>query len=146
MGGTMVFEKTPFDTIEVKVLTDTGSELTGASEGFQRMKKIAVVMAIISSRLGGGRFMYPFIADAPFSAFGKNFINNFFETVPDVFDQSIILIKDLYDIDDPECLSEDGHKILDSMRSGELKGTFYVNRIPEEADPTNLKTTIVRYK
>ena len=39
MGGTMVFEKTPFDTIEVKVLTDTGSELTGASEGFQRMKK-----------------------------------------------------------------------------------------------------------
>lgn len=146
MGGTMVFEKTPYDTIEVKVLTDTGSELTGASEGFQRMKKIAVVMAIISSRLGGGRFMYPFIADAPFSAFGKNFINNFFETVPDVFDQSIILIKDLYDIDDPECLSEDGHKILDSMRSGELKGTFYVNRIPEEADPTNLKTTIVRYK
>ena len=146
MGGTMVFEKTPFDTIEVKVLTDTGSELTGASEGFQRMKKIAVVMAIISSRLGGGRFMYPFIADAPFSAFGKNFINNFFETVPDVFDQSIILIKDLYDVDDPECLSEDGHKILDSMRSGELRGTFYVNRIPEEADPTNLKTTIVRYK
>ena len=50
LGGTMVFEKTPFDTIEVKVLTDTGSELTGASEGFQRMKKIAVVMAIISSR------------------------------------------------------------------------------------------------
>lgn len=146
LGGTMVFEKTANDTIEVKVVTDTGSELTGASEGFQRMKKIAVVMAIISSRLGGGRFMYPFIADAPFSAFGKNFINNFFETVPDVFDQSIILIKDLYDIDDPECLSEDGHKILDSMRSGELKGTFYVNRIPEEADPTNLKTTIVRYK
>lgn len=146
MGGKMVFEKTPFDTIEVKVLTDTGSELTGASEGFQRMKKIAVVMAIISSRLGGGRFMYPFIADAPFSAFGKNFINNFFDTVPDVFDQSIILIKDLYDVDDPECLSEDGHKILDSMRSGELKGTFYVNRIPEEADPTTLKTTIIRYK
>lgn len=146
LGGTMVFEKTPFDTIEVKVLTDTGSELTGASEGFQRMKKIAVVMAIISSRLGGGKFMYPFIADAPFSAFGKNFIKNFFETVPDVFDQSIILIKDLYDIDDEQCLSEDGHKILDLMRSGELKGTFYVNQIPEEADPTTLTTTIVRYK
>lgn len=146
MGGTMVFQKTQFDTIEVKVLTDTGSELTGASEGFQRMKKIAVVMAIISSRLGGGKFMYPFIADAPFSAFGKNFINNFFETVPDVFDQSIILIKDLYDVDNDQCLSEDGHKILESMKSGELKGTFYVNRIPEEADPTKLKTTILRYK
>ena len=90
--------------------------------------------------------MYPFIADAPFSAFGKNFINNFFETVPDVFDQSIILIKDLYDIDDEQCLSEDGHKILDLMKSGELKGTFYVNQIPEEADPTTLTTIIVRYK
>lgn len=146
MGGTMIFKKTEFDTIEVKVLTDTGSELTGASEGFQRMKKIAVVMAIISSRLGGGKFMYPFIADAPFSAFGKNFINNFFETVPDVFDQSIILIKDLYDVDNEQCLSEDGHKILRSMLDGELKGTFYVNRIPEEADPTSLKTTIIRYK
>ena len=72
--------------------------------------------------------------------------NNFFETVPDVFDQSIILIKDLYDVDNEQCLSEDGHKILKSMINGELKGTFSVNRIPEEADPTNLKTTIIRYK
>lgn len=146
MGGKMVFEKTPFETIEVKVLTDNGSELTGASEGFQRMKKIAVVMAIISSRLGGGRFIYPFIADAPFSAFGKNFINNFFETVPDVFDQSIILIKDLYDVTDPQCISEDGHKILKAMLSGDLKGTFYVNRMPEESDPTKRRTVIERFK
>ena len=146
MGGTMKFERTELDTIEVKVQTDSGSELTGASEGFQRMKKIAVVMAIISSRLGGGRFMYPFIADAPFSAFGKNFINNFFDTVPDVFDQSIILIKDLYDVDDEQCLSEDGHKVLKQMLDGQLQGTFYVNRIPQEADPTQLCTEILRYK
>lgn len=146
MGGTMKFERTDLDTIEVKVLTNNGSELTGASEGFQRMKKIAVVMAIISSRLGGGRFMYPFIADAPFSAFGKNFINNFFDTVPDVFDQSIILIKDLYDVDDELCLSEDGHKVLKQMLDGQLQGTFYVNKIPKEADPTQLSTDIQRYK
>ena len=145
MGGTMRFERTDLDTIEVKVLTNNGSELTGASEGFQRMKKIAVVMAIISSRLGGGRFMYPFIADAPFSAFGKNFINNFFDTVPDVFDQSIILIKDLYDVDNEQCLSEDGHKVLQQMLDGQLHGTFYVNKIPKEADPTQLSTDIQRY-
>lgn len=146
MGGTMKFERTEYDTIEVKVQTNSGSELTGASEGFQRMKKIAVVMAIISSRLGGGKFMYPFIADAPFSAFGKNFINNFFDTVPDVFDQSIILIKDLYDVDDEQCLSEDGHKVLQQMLDGQLQGTFYVNSVPKEADPTQLSTEIKRYK
>ena len=103
-------------------------------------------MAIISSKLGGGKFTYPFIADAPFSAFGKNFINNFFDTVPDVFDQSIILIKDLYDVDDPQNLSEDGHKILEEMISGKIKGSFYTNRIPVEADTTKLSTIIERYK
>ncbi|MBO5894846.1 MAG: hypothetical protein J6Q33_03545, partial [Alistipes sp.] len=75
-----------------------------------------------------------------------NFINNFFDTVPDVFDQSIILIKDLYDVDDEQCLSEDGHKVLKQMLDGQLQGTFYVNRIPQEADPTQLCTEILRYK
>lgn len=145
-GGQMRFKKTPYDTVEVKVLTETGDELSGASEGFQRMKKIAIVMAIISSKIGSSHFNYPFIADAPFSAFGKNFINNFFDTVPSVFTQSIIMIKDLYDVEDSSYLSDDGKKILDRMKSGELEGSFYVNYIPQEADTTGLVTEIKCYK
>lgn len=145
-GGKLSFSKTSYDSIQLKVFNEAGGELTGASEGFQRMKKIAVLMAIISSKFGGGKFEYPFIADAPFSAFGKNFINNFFDTVPSVFKQCIIMIKDLYDVNSPEKITEDGEEILERMKSGELAGTFYVLSIPEASDPVNMITEIHPYK
>lgn len=145
-GGKLSFSKTSYDSIQLKVFNEAGGELTGASEGFQRMKKIAVLMAIISSKFGGGKFEYPFIADAPFSAFGKNFINNFFDTVPSVFKQCIIMIKDLYDVTSPEKISEDGEEILERMKNGELAGTFYVLSIPEVSDPVNMITEIHPYK
>lgn len=146
IGGNLKFTKTAYDAIQVDVLTQFGDRLSGASEGFQRMKKIAIVMAIISSKIGDRHFAYPFIADAPFSAFGKNFINNFFDVVPKVFNQSIIMIKDMYEIDAPELITEDGKRILEKMKSGEILGTFYVNAINEMADTTGLETEIKPYK
>lgn len=145
-GGKLSFTKTSYDSIQLKVYNEAGGELTGASEGFQRMKKIAVLMAIISSKFGGGHYDYPFIADAPFSAFGKNFINNFFDTVPSVFRQCIIMIKDLYDVNSPNLITEDGEKILDKIKNDELPGTFYVISIPEISDPVNMTTEIHPYK
>lgn len=146
IGGNLKFTKTSYDAIQVEVLTQYGDKLSGASEGFQRMKKIAIVMAIISSKIGDQHFAYPFIADAPFSAFGKNFINNFFDAVPNVFNQSIIMIKDLYDIDAYELITEDGKQILTKMKTGEIPGTFYVNAVNEVADTTGLETEIKPYK
>lgn len=145
-GGKLSFTKTSYDSIQLKVYNEAGGELTGASEGFQRMKKIAVLMAIISSKFGGGHYDYPFIADAPFSAFGKNFINNFFETVPSVFRQCIIMIKDLYDVSADNLITEDGERILDKMKNDELPGTFYVISIPEISDPVKMTTKIHQYK
>ena len=145
-GGRLSFSKTSYDSIQLKVYNEIGGELTGASEGFQRMKKIAVLMAIISSKFGGGHYDYPFIADAPFSAFGKNFINNFFDAVPSVFRQCIIMIKDLYDINSPNLLTKDGDAILQKMKANELPGTFYVISVPEVSDPVNMTTEIHPYK
>ena len=145
-GGRLSFTKTSYDSIQLKVFNEAGGELTGASEGFQRMKKIAVLMAIISSKFGGGQFEYPFIADAPFSAFGKNFINNFFDTVPSVFRQCIIMIKDLYDVNSPEKITKDGEAILEKMKNGLLPGSFYVITVPEAGDPVNMTTSIHPYK
>lgn len=51
IGGNLKFTKTSYDAIQVEVLTQYGDKLSGASEGFQRMKKIAIVMAIISSKI-----------------------------------------------------------------------------------------------
>lgn len=127
MRGTLQFSKSSDDTVVIKVLDNNGYDVTGASEGFQRMKKIAVVMAIISSNLGDGHFNYPFIADAPFSAFGRNFIDNFIKVVPEVFNQSIIMIKELIDVEDETFLTDNGKEILNEMRTGRIKGSFYVN-------------------
>lgn len=148
LGGSIRFERTSHDSIEIEVLNASGATLYGASEGFQRMKKIAVVMAIISSKIGGSKFAYPFIADAPFSAFGQNFRTNFFNATPSVFGQSIILIKDLYDpySDNGSYLTDEGDDILQRMKNGELSGSFYVNIIDDKADTTGLVTKIKKYQ
>lgn len=146
IGGNLKFTKTDFDSISIEVITDRGDVYYGASEGFQRMKKLAVVMAIISSKLGNRQFEYPLIADAPFSSFGHNFINNFFKVTPSVFRQSIVLIKDFYDPDSPLFISEDGDAVLKKMKSGEVNGKFYVNTIIERGDTSEIETNIKCYK
>ena len=146
VGGTLRFTKTDYDSISIEVLTDLGNVLSGASEGYQRMKKLAVVMAIISSKLGSRQFEYPLVADAPFSSFGHNFITNFFKVTPSVFRQSIVLIKDYYVPGSPNLISDDGNAILQKMRNGEMQGRFYVNSIPEESDTSELETKIQCYK
>lgn len=146
VGGTLKFTKTDYDSISIDVFNEKGGKLTGASEGYQRMKKMAVVMAIISSKLGSHQFEYPFIADAPFSAFGKNFTKNFLTVVPTVFHQSIVLAKDLYDIDSEKLINDDGEMILNKMKNGEIKGKFYVNFITKKVDTTDLTTQIKCYK
>ena len=145
-GGQLKFKKMDYGAINIEVLTESGSLLTGTSEGFQRMKKLAVVMAIISSKLGVKHFEYPFIADAPFSAFGKNFMNNFFEIIPQVFKQTIIMIKDLYDIDSDNQMTYYGKDILERMKKGDIQGKFYVNYIAEKSDTLGLSTQIKCYK
>lgn len=144
-GGRLSFKKQEDNTVQVSIRNTNDNELTGLSTGFQRMKQLSIVMAIISSRIGSQRFDYPFIADAPFSEFGDNFIYNFFEIAPQVFTQSIILIKDLYDPKVPNFLNDKGNKILEKMKNGEMHGTFYVNVVEEKADPTNLMTKSLRY-
>ncbi len=49
-------------------------------------------------------------------------------------------------INDPDFISDEGKKILKDMKEGRIKGTFYVNQIPEIADPTKLETKIHQYK
>ncbi|MDP3443672.1 MAG: hypothetical protein Q8T08_12505, partial [Ignavibacteria bacterium] len=96
-GGKLNFSKQADGTIQVCIKNINDGELTGLGTGFQRMKQLSIIMAIISSKIGNKQFDYPFISDAPFSEFGDNFINNFFKIAPNVFSQSIIFIKELYD-------------------------------------------------
>lgn len=140
LGGKLVFDREDTGVVKVKVIGADGEELFGNGTGFQRMKQLAIVMSIISSKVNNNSFDYPFISDAPFSEFSMNFINNFFKIAPNVFRQSIIMIKDLYDPQVENFIRPEGMKIANKMQSGEMKGTFYVNYVEERADATNLVT------
>lgn len=140
-GGQLRFERN-HDVVNVSIRDVQNGEITGLGTGFQRMKQLAIVMAIISSKIGDEKkFDYPFISDAPFSEFGENFVNNFFRVAPGVFGQSIIMIKELYDPNAKDLLTPFGRKILEDMKGGKIPGTFYVNVIEERADTTGLVTS-----
>ena len=140
-GGTLNFVRQENGTVKVSVTNSFGDELFGNGTGFQRMKQLAIVMSIISSKVGNKSFEYPFISDAPFSEFSLNFIRNFFDVAPNVFRQCIIMIKDLCEPNNPELLiTKHGEDIAEKMRTGEIKGTFYVNYPEERADASNLVT------
>ena len=76
-GGVLKFERN-HDVVNVSIRDVKNGVITGLGTGFQRMKQLAIVMAVISSKIGDEKkFDYPFISDAPFSEFGIKFINNF---------------------------------------------------------------------
>ena len=139
-GGTLTFDRLDNGTVRVSVIDSQGEELFGNGTGFQRMKQLAIVMSIISSKVGNKSFDYPFISDAPFSEFSWNFMNNFFEIAPKVFRQSIIMIKDLCDPAEENLINEHGKAIVKQMNDGLLKGSFYVNYAETKADAGNLVT------
>ena len=140
LGGTLTFERHDDGTVRVSVIDSQGEELFGNGTGFQRMKQLAIVMSIISSKVGNKSFEYPFISDAPFSEFSWNFMSNFFEIAPIVFRQSIIMIKDLCDPSAANLITDHGKAIVEQMNEGQLKGTFYVNYAETKADAGNLVT------
>lgn len=145
-GGILKFERN-HDIVNVSIRDVQNGVITGLGTGFQRMKQLAIVMAVISSKIGDEKkFDYPFISDAPFSEFGENFISNFFRVAPSVFTQSIIMIKELYDPKANDYLTAFGRKILEDMKSGKLPGTFYVNVIKDKTDTTGLITSHKCYK
>jgi DNA sulfur modification protein DndD len=133
-GGILKFEKNPRGTIDFKYIDEQNNEVTGASEGFQRMKVLAVLMAIISVNPYG--YLYPLLADAPLSAFGQGFIRGFFEETEKVFPQSIILIKDLYDRDSENKLNKLGNELLKNSSVS----TIYLNQIPKNLKQVEVYT------
>jgi hypothetical protein len=139
-GGFLKFAKTPSGGISLDYTDEDGNEVSGASEGFQRMKKFAVVMSIISANTS--QYNYPLLADAPLSAFGNAFNKGFFDSIPNVFPQSIILVKDLYDKDIDGKLTDLGQKLV---QSDTIK-TLYVNEVDGELPQIDRTTKIERRK
>lgn len=141
-GGIIRIVRNPGDTFSIEIRDQADNKIFGLSEGFQRMKKLAVIMAIISTS-ERGTMDYPLIADAPLSAFGKGFIRGFFEKVPEVFQQSIVMVKDLYDKNTTNHLNDVGESVLSRIKAA--PGSFHMNEINEDHPQIERRTTILRY-
>ncbi|RKR05154.1 hypothetical protein C8C83_4486 [Flavobacterium sp. 90] len=139
-GGILKFEKTPSGSINFNYLDSKNNTVYGSSEGFQRMKKFSVVMAIISAN--NTEYNYPLLADAPISAFGEGFTEGFFEATGKVFPQSIVLIKEIYKANDDMKINDLGKRLL----KDESVTTMYVNHVPVGAEQLDLFTTKTRLK
>ena len=139
-GGILKFEKNPNGSINFNYIDSNGNTVHGSSEGFQRMKKFSVVMAIISAN--NSEYNYPLLADAPISAFGEGFTEGFFEAIGDVFPQSIVLVKELYKREDDMKINELGKR----LRNDPKVKTMYVNHVPENAEQIELVTTQTKLK
>ena len=140
-GGIIRMTANPDDTFSVDICDEEGNKIYGLSEGFQRMKKLAVITAIIAT-VEGGRLGYPLIADAPLSSFGKGFIQGFFEKVPEVFHQSIIMVKDLFDQSSENLLSDIGNEVLNRIKVS--SGSLHLNQI-KKGPQISRETKIRRY-
>jgi DNA sulfur modification protein DndD len=139
-GGILKFDKNPNGSINFNYLDSNGNAVYGSSEGFQRMKKFSVVMAIISAN--NSQYNYPLLADAPISAFGEGFTEGFFEAIGDVFPQSIVLVKELYKREDEMKINELGKRLL---KDPNVK-TMYVNHVLENSEQIDLVTTQTKLK
>ncbi len=141
-GGIIKIVRNADETFALEIWDEEGNKIYGLSEGFQRMKKLAVIMAIIASS-ERGRMDYPLIADAPLSAFGKGFIKSFFEEVPEVFNQSIVMVKDLFDGSTSDYLNEIGRDVLNKIKLS--PGSYHLNLINEKQPQILRETRIIRY-
>ena len=139
-GGILRFEKTPSGSINFVYSDSKNNIVYGSSEGFQRMKKFSVVMAIISAN--SNDYKYPLLADAPISAFGEGFTEGFFEASGKVFPQSIVLVKEIYKRDDDMNINDLGRRLL---KDKNVK-TMYVNHVPKGAEQIDLVTTKTKLK
>jgi DNA sulfur modification protein DndD len=139
-GGILKFEKSPSNSILFNYMDSKGNVVHGSSEGFQRMKKFSVVMAVISANTA--KYNYPLLADAPISAFGEGFTEGFFEATGNVFPQSIVLVKDLYKGNDKMKINDLGKKLLKDP----LVKTMYVNQVTEGVEQVDLITTKIKLK
>ena len=139
-GGILKFEKTPSGSINFNYSDSNNNTVYGSSEGFQRMKKFSVVMAIISAN--NSEYNYPLLADAPISAFGEGFTEGFFEATGAVFPQSIVLVKEIYKRNDDMKINDLGRRLL----KDENVKTMYVNHVPEGAEQIDLITTKTKLK
>lgn len=99
--------KVDYDSREVYTVDETEHRMQNINQANKVSLQIAFVAAILSVSNKFWNTYFPFIADAPISALGGNNKITAVETMTDIFNQSIIILKDDVVTDDPESVRND---------------------------------------
>lgn len=99
--------KVDYDLREVYTVDEAGNRLFNINQANKVSLQISFVGAVLSVSNKFWNTYFPFIADAPISALGGNNKVNTVETMIDIFNQSIIILKDDAVTDDQNSVRND---------------------------------------
>lgn len=99
--------KVDYDLKEVYTIDEAGNRLFNINQANKVSLQISFVGAVLSVSNKFWNTYFPFIADAPISALGGNNKVNTVETMIDIFNQSIIILKDDAVTDDQDSVRND---------------------------------------
>ena len=109
--GRLSLEVTASNTCMPKIVDSDGNALAGSNDSNIILVKLALIMAVLSSRQKWSE-NYALIADAPTSKMAGNYSDGFYAALSSNFEQSIVVT---YDFLDPE-----DRKRLDGLTVGEV--------------------------
>lgn len=99
--------KVDYDNKEVYTVAEDGSRLYNINQANKVSLQISFVAAVLSVSNNFWDEYFPFIADAPISALGGNNKLTAVDTMIDIFNQSIIILKDDAVTSDPDSIKND---------------------------------------
>lgn len=99
--------KVDYNQKEVYTIDEQGNRLFNINQANKVSLQISFVAAVLSVSNKFWNTYFPFIADAPISALGGNNKLTAVETMMDIFNQSIIILKDDAVTNDPESVRND---------------------------------------
>lgn len=99
--------KVDYDLKEVYTIDEGNKRLFNINQANKVSLQISFVAAVLSVSNDFWNTYFPFVADAPISALGGNNKATTIQTMMDIFKQSIIILKDDADTDDPDSLRND---------------------------------------
>lgn len=130
--------KVDYELKEVYTIDEAGNRLFNINQANKVSLQISFVGAVLSVSNKFWNTYFPFIADAPISALGGNNKVNTVETMIDIFNQSIIILKDDAVTDDPESVRNDLTRNLIN-RSDKIEHAYELSMIGNSLEEQHTK-------
>jgi DNA sulfur modification protein DndD len=135
--------KVDYELKEVYTVDEQGNRLFNINQANKVSLQISFVAAVLSVSNKFWNTYFPFIADAPISALGGNNKVNAVETMIDIFNQSIIILKDDAVTDDHDSVKNDLIRNLLQKNSG-IQHAYELTMQGKTLEEQHTKVTVLK--